>query len=400
MRIAFLCFQAFQRGGIRTYTRKLLNGIAAIGHEVVLFAPPPPAGTNTGLNPEVRVEPVVVPSLPLTSALAYWWSLPRILVRMERRDGRFDVVHSNVYADFLLSKRSARGVRIVTVYHLANTAAESAGLQFHQRLSRLSSEYGPAVIAEGACLKRADHIIAISNFTRNDILQRYPDIASGRVSVIYLGASTDSGPSPMNDKTALISSWGIGRGERIALAVGRLEDRKGVPFLLQALSQVPSGLNLKLVFIGSGRTDAHKATARRLGVADRVVFAGYVDDSTLNAAYQSADVLVHAASMEGFGLAVADAVAIGLPVVATRVGSIPEVVRDGLDGYLVEYGNAKAFAKSVTEAVDDKQKLTRRGPRPQLTRFSWDRTVQETLDLYEGLVNGAKAVSEPVRLGG
>src|SRR2546427_11610311 len=68
VRIGFVCFQAFQRGGIRTYTRNLLNGIVASGHEVVLFAPPPAVGMDTGLDPAVRVEPVEVPPLPLMPA--------------------------------------------------------------------------------------------------------------------------------------------------------------------------------------------------------------------------------------------------------------------------------------------------------------------------------------------
>src|SRR5205823_5655180 len=145
----------------------------------------------------------------------YWLSLPRIFSKVERRWGQFDVVHSNTYADFLLPKRAARGIRIVTVYHLANSAAESASLRFHQRLARLSSEYGPAVAAEGVCLKRADHIIAISNFTRNDILRRYPDILPERVSAIYLGTSIESDLSRTDEKSRLMTIWGMRGGERI-----------------------------------------------------------------------------------------------------------------------------------------------------------------------------------------
>ncbi len=333
------------------------------------------------------MQSVNVTNLRMTSALAYWWNMPRVFHRAERRIGRFDIVHSNVYADLTLTRRAAPRVRVVTVYHLGSTAAASAGLRLPSRLLRLSSEYGPAVIAEGVCLKRADHIIAISNFTRSDVLKRYPDVASEQVSVIYLGTTLESRLTSAEEKTRLRRSWGIVNGERIALGVGRLEDRKGIPFLLQAISHVHSVRNLKLVLVGSGPTDAYEAIARRLGIADRVVFAGYVDDSTLRVAYRIADVLVHAASMEGFGLGVADAVAIGLPVVATRVGSIPEVVTDGVDGYLVDYGDPKAFADALTKVLDGTLLVGEGSRSPTSKRFSWETTVRATLDLYERLLS-------------
>jgi glycosyltransferase involved in cell wall biosynthesis len=166
-----------------------------------------------------------------------------------------------------------------------------------------------------------------------------------------------------------------------------LEDRKGIPFLLEAISRAQSAGNLKLVLVGSGPTDAYEAIARRLGIADRVVFGGYVDDSTLMLAYGIADVVVHAASMEGFGLSVADAVAIGLPVVATRVGSIPEIVTEGVDGYLVDYGDSIAFADALTKVLDGTLLLGEGGQSPASKRFSWETTVRETLDLYEELLS-------------
>jgi glycosyltransferase involved in cell wall biosynthesis len=352
----------------------------------VLFSPPPPPGVFTGVDATVEVQPVNVAEFPMTSALTYWGMLPRVFHRVEERIGRFDVVHSNVYADFLLTRRAGSGVRVLTIYHLGSTAAASAGLRLPSRLLRLSSEYGPAVIAEGVCLKRADHIIAISNFTRSDILRRYPNIAPERVSVIYLGTGLEPRPPSDEDKTWLMRRWGITHGERIALGVGRLEDRKGIPFLLQAFSQTPSASNVKLVLVGSGPTEAYELIARRLGIADRVVFAGYVDDSVLRAAYRIADVFVHAASMEGFGLSLADAVAIGLPVVATRAGSIPEVVRDGVDGSLVEYGDTQAFAKALMGILDGTHATIQTDLGSQLERFSWNGTVRKTLDLYEELL--------------
>src|SRR2546426_3644616 len=128
MRIAFVCFEAFHHGGIRTYARELLNGIVEAGHRVVLFSPPAP-GPSTGLSAAVQLQEVKVVDAPLTSAPTYWWNIPRVFRRTVSSSGRFDIVHSTAYADFLLTRKAAAGVRIVTVHHLGGTAAASLGLR-------------------------------------------------------------------------------------------------------------------------------------------------------------------------------------------------------------------------------------------------------------------------------
>jgi glycosyltransferase involved in cell wall biosynthesis len=87
--------------------------------------------------------------------------------------------------------------------------------------------------------------------------------------------------------------------------------------------------------------------------------------------------------MEGFGLVVADAVAAGLPVVGMRVGSIPEVVREGIDGCLVEYGDANAFANAVVKILAGSNSADLGSSDKRSERFSWNVTVRDTLDLYE-----------------
>src|SRR5436309_1514244 len=112
MRIAFLCFEAFQRGGISTYTRELLNGIAAAGHSVVLFAPRPPPGTTTGSFTSVTLRTVAVPPLRLMSAPTFGMTLPFAFLKAEKEDGRFDIVHSNTYSDVLLPRFAVKGIRV------------------------------------------------------------------------------------------------------------------------------------------------------------------------------------------------------------------------------------------------------------------------------------------------
>jgi glycosyltransferase involved in cell wall biosynthesis len=89
--------------------------------------------------------------------------------------------------------------------------------------------------------------------------------------------------------------------------------------------------------------------------------------------------------MEGFGLSVADAVSTGLPVVATRVGSLPEIVTEGVDGYLVDQGDSRAFVKAIEKVLNATSSKLHEGRAIRPTRFTWEKTIAETLSLYERL---------------
>jgi glycosyltransferase involved in cell wall biosynthesis len=261
------------------------------------------------------------------------------------------------------------------------------GLSLVKRLTHPSSEYGPAVVLEGMCLRRAHHLISVSEFTKKAVLQRYPDISADRISVIHLGSVRRASNRESETSERLRATWGFADTDRILLCVGRVENRKGITILFDAFSRLERTSTTKLLLVGSGDTAPYRRLAESLRIADRVVFAGFVDEETLNAAYGIATALLHPSAIEGFGLAVADAVASGLPVVACRVGSIPEIVRDGIDGRLVPYGDASAFGEAIEEFLQPsglpKQNTVSHMP----LNFTWDKTAEQTLALYDRLLS-------------
>jgi len=313
--------------------------------------------------------------------------VPRALHTLEQNAGPFDIIHSHTYADTFLSKSALRGLRVLGVHHLATSTANSMGVGMVARLTHLSSEYGPAVVLEGLALRRADHLVADSHFTKNDISRKYPRIDRARVTVIYPGAIPLGLEANSESMTRLREKWGLTNDRHILLYVGRLEERKGTSLLLDAFSRIEAKTNAKLVLIGSANGPRYENLARNLGIAGKVIFAGFVDDVTLRTAYGIASVLVHPASLEGFGITVADAIASGIPVAATRVGSIPELVRDGIDGHLAEYGNPIALADAIEKALGMRAVATSRERGVGSRRFTWDRSARATLSLYERLLS-------------
>jgi len=139
--------------------------------------------------------------------------------------------------------------------------------------------------------------------------------------------------------------------------LGRLEPRKGIACALQALALVP-GVALDIVGDGAERP-ALQRLAGRLGVADRVHFVGYVADPRQYLA--TATAALTSAREEGLGIALLEAMAMARPVIGVPVGGIPEVVEDGVSGWLAAERSPAALAHAMRNALNDSSEVTRRG---------------------------------------
>ena len=166
--------------------------------------------------------------------------------------------------------------------------------------------------------------------------------------------------------------------------VARLAPEKGIDRLLQAFSWVRAVTGAALVIVGDGPERPRlEALAAELGLADAVEFAGYTSD--VETALARMDVFALASRSEGIPLALLEAMAAGLPVVATRVGGVPEVVADGDTGILVPSGDVHALAGAITELLNDPERRRATGQRGRervRTHFSHARMARSYRALY------------------
>lgn len=173
------------------------------------------------------------------------------------------------------------------------------------------------------------------------------------------------------------------------LCVARLEPQKDLRTLLAAFRLVRAERPATLTILGRGSMEAAiRAEAASIG---GVELAGFVDDPT--SAYDAADVVVLASRWEGLGLALVEAALRGRPVVATRVGGIPEVVDPGETGLLVEAGDARAFADAVLRLLGDPSLARRMGEeaaRRAMQRFGVARCVDEHEAVYERVLGATR----------
>jgi glycosyltransferase involved in cell wall biosynthesis len=269
----------------------------------------------------------------------------------------------------LRTRRAARGADLVHT-HLVH--ADVYGALGARRL--VSTKHnddpfraGSFRYVERALARRASRIIAITHALARFQIERV-GLPAGKVEVIHYG---------LDD---LPPAWGtnppdhVPADARVLLCVCRLEPQKGVDVAIRALEQIPEA---HLVVLGEG---AQRAELERLG-GERVHLLGRVPD--VGAWLRRAELLVHPVRWEGFGLALLEAMLASLPVVATRVSSIPEIVAEGETGLLVPPDDPSAFAAAVNRVLGEPGDYGARGRARAEAEFSVARMTDRTLAVYE-----------------
>ena len=368
-------YYAPERGGIESQTRSLCERSVAAGHAVAALVHQRPGIWRTSREAMRGVDVIRVGCLGAPVYTPVSPTFPLALSRALRELGP-ELLHLHVpNPSCFAALASARARRLPWVVHWHSDIPEDAP---DWRLRLGYRMYRPF---EQALLKRAQRIVA----TSHAYLDASPALAPWRAKteVIPLGADDIVLPSARTDL------WPAGNGLRL-LAVGRLSRYKGFDVLVGALAAAPSA---RLLLVGEGECAAElRALAATHGVADRVRFAGAVDDDTLLAAYAAADAFVLPSLNRGeaFGLVLLEAMRASVPVIASAIAGsgIGDVVVDGETGVLVEPGNAGALAAAIVRMDDAalRQRMGTSGRQRWQSRFTLEQASQRWLALYRDLL--------------
>lgn len=309
------------------------------------------------------------------------------LIAFARRE-RITIVHThNVTANLyglLLILMVPQLVHVIHVHaHFQQILLESQ----RSRLKRFLLLRGNAW-----ALRRCDRVIANSESVRDFLLEHAVD--PGKIRVVYNGVDVlrieeDARlPCPLAESFSGQSTGGDS-GTKLVGAFGRLAPVKNYPLLLEAARLVLEKEPARFVIAGEGPERGElERLASQLGIADRVHFAGWLQNPYPFLAV--VDVVVLTSSAEGFGLALLEAMALERPVVATAVGAIPEIVHDGMNGILVPAADPEALASAIVRLLRDRSLrgvLGARGHEVALREFSsatmCDRVEQVYLSAME-----------------
>jgi glycosyltransferase involved in cell wall biosynthesis len=232
-------------------------------------------------------------------------------------------------------------------------------------------------------LKLSDLVICPSDYSRANVSAAY-GIPLLKTRPLHGGVpSSFVAPSTRRERA----------GTCTLLFCGRLNGRrpfKTLDILLTAMPRVLRRHTVELKIIGTGpRLEEYAALAQKLGVEGQVHFLGFVDPSEMSSQYATADLFALPSRMESFPLVLLEAMAGGLPVVATDVGGIPELVAHGETGLLVPPNDPDALADAINDLLDDPQTMERMGERGrQLVsdQYTWDRVAERIAGYFRDIL--------------
>jgi phosphatidylinositol alpha-1,6-mannosyltransferase len=245
-----------------------------------------------------------------------------------------------------------------------------------------------------ALLRSAASVVANSHWTREQAQKVLRELGldpqAERVKVVPLGTDPEQF-RPGIDAREVRARYRL-NGARWALTVARLEPYKGVDTALRAVARIrKGGVDLHYVVVGVGKQrSAYRRLAESLKIANAVRFVGPVPDADLPALYNAAEAYLGVSrkdqrvGVEGFGIALAEAAACGLPVIAGHSGGLSEAVQDGETGLVVNPEDLDAVVAALDRVLSDQlfaRRLGQAGRKAVETYYNWDRVIRDLREI-------------------
>jgi N-acetyl-alpha-D-glucosaminyl L-malate synthase BshA len=230
-------------------------------------------------------------------------------------------------------------------------------------------------------LKNADAVIALTK----DMEKRMKKFCNRYIHVIPNGI--DLKVFEKSSPRKLLPNLQITNSERILLFVGTLRPVKGLKYLIQAMNILRNtGVEkVKLIIIGDGEErQALKHLVKQLHLEDRVIFVGKIPNEKVPNYMTIADIFVLPSLSEGFPIVTLEAMASGLPIIASRIGGMPEIVEDGVNGFLVEPANPRDIAEKVTFLLKDEELRGRisKKNKEKIKNYSWEKIIEKLEEIF------------------
>jgi glycosyltransferase involved in cell wall biosynthesis len=299
---------------------------------------------------------------------------PLLLPRLVRLiwQGRYELVHTHLLHADCYGRLAARiaGTKVISTYHCDDPFHLIQGIK---QIDRVTASMCSKII----CISRAVQ----------DFVHKHIGAPLSHLNVVYYGLE----PIPLrNSIIRLRTDLGIGPTDPVVGVVARLTEQKGHSYLLQAmrflLDEIPS---VRLVIVGDGELRPHlESSTAQLGIKEHVDFLGFRSDA--RDLMREFDVFILPSLFEGFGLVLLEAMAAAKPIVATRVGAIPEIVVDGETGLLVPPRDPIALAQALRHLIMNPGlacDLGRCGRQQLEQRFTVRKMVEDTVRVYQSVMS-------------
>lgn len=379
------------KGGMEVQADTLYRGLAARGHSVEVITTAHPTSLREVEDGRIRTH-----HLPRSDPRRYtagWWNASYEKLRELVHRGRADILLSQSAGALPYIPRARRELNLpaVMLVHMSFGAGlqsqwrAARSLRGWLRLAYTLSQAPWHYLLWRKAVAAADAIIAVSDEVARDMRAEWRIEPAGRMVVVPNGIDVTRFVSTPEARVALRAELRLDSEQFVAIAAARLAHEKGVQVALKALARVPEAT---LVIAGDGpHASALQRQARDLEVAGRVRFLGFVPRDRLPGYLAAADAFVMPSLYrEGLPVSILEAMACGLPVVASCIGGIPTAVTSETTGLLVHPGDDRDLAQALARLARDHELRVRLGVAARATaegRFSVTRMVDDTLEVFD-----------------
>ena len=378
MNILIICkaLEDTYEGGIQTHVSSLTTELLNLGHKVTLLT----AGSILEKNKYVVKGDLTTIKLPylsrtfslgLTNFLGEWSFNFMVKRWIKANSHKYDLIHVQGRSGMMLKQKNIDTPIITTIHRLMTIESKWNKKEYANKMDRVlhlrfCNKY------EQSILKHSNSIIAVSRFTKKEILE-FVDIDEDKITVIPNGV--DLKPFEKKEK------------ENKLIFVGRLSKVKGLSILIEAMRLVDDDIELDI--IGSGPNQAElERLIRKYKLGSRIHMLGRRSRKVVYEMMKVSRALVLPSFHESQGIVLLEANVHELPVIATDYSGIPEFIIDGVNGLLFQKGHPSSLAKKITEIISHPQEAKRMGKTGRLKmieEFGWKDITLSTLNLYKKL---------------
>ena len=373
-----------QSGGMETHGKLLTEGLVDVGHQVVIITTSHPQGLEKQVRNGVEIH--YLRDIASGVYSREWWDRSVKKFSELHQKKSFDIVLSQSVAGWgYLRSKEKFNIPCVAIMHgttfrdlKTRWVSVSSFGDFLRFLREASVRLWRYLFRWLYWFRQFDAIIAVSEAVRGSLIKNY-FLDPKKVSLVYNGIAVEKFQIKDNKS----------QNRKTLLYLGRLDKDKGIKTLLEAMVNLtPHISHFRSLIVGDGScyNDIYQCS-KQLGLSDMVELVGRVPHEETPRYYRKADIFVYPSeALEGLPMTIIEAMAAGLPVVASKIGGIPEVVSDGETGILVEPGNAADLSRALKRLLIDEELRRRMGQRAHRVvkeKFSQGVMVKKTLEVLE-----------------
>lgn len=289
-------------------------------------------------------------------------------------DMEIDIIHAHDWLAGVAGVRVKEKTKKPLIIHIHATEIDRAGFSPNPLIFSLEREV----------MEKADKVVVVSNYTKQIIVAHY-GISPEKIEVVYNGFdSYNLQPTTYKKDIPLFEA------KKVVLFVGRITLQKGPDYLLKAAKKVLQKRD-DVLFVFAGTGDMQGQILRQaidIGIADHIIFAGFLRGSELGRVYKNADLFVMPSVSEPFGLTALEALGAGVPTLISRQSGVSEIVRHAIFVNFWDIDEMAAKMLSILEYSVIGKELSKNGKK-EIEGLSWEKPIQTLLGVYNGLLGTA-----------